>query len=67
MKMDHKRHYQNEQVKNNLYQFEMGNELGADIEEEKTMFKQEYCKDQISNNLNKVNEKHQNQSNQQSK
>ena len=65
--MDHKRHYQNEQVQNNLYQFEMGNELGADIEEEKTMFKKEYCKDQLQNNMNQSCEKQSNQNNQQSK
>lgn len=36
------------------FQFEMGNELGADIEQEKTMFKNEYCKDKlISNNQKK--------------
>lgn len=42
---------------NSLFQFEMGNELGADIEQEKTMFKDEYCKDKLknSNNQNRQN------------
>ncbi|MGN1342993.1 MAG: hypothetical protein ACI4U3_00320 [Traorella sp.] len=34
---------------NNLFQFEMGNELGANIEQEKTMFKDEYNKDKQRN------------------
>ena len=31
----------------NSFQFEMGNELGANIEQEKTMFKNEYEKDKL--------------------
>ena len=33
------------QSSNDLFQFEMGNELGAELEQDKTMFKNEYCKD----------------------
>lgn len=42
----------NKQQQNNLFQFEMGNELGADAEQEKTMFKDEYCKDKLISNNN---------------
>lgn len=43
----------NKQQQNNLFQFEMGNELGADVEQEKTMFKNEYCKDKLNNSNQK--------------
>lgn len=39
----------NKQQQNNLFQFEMGNELGADIEQNKNMFKNEYCKEKKQN------------------
>ena len=38
-----------EKKDNNLFQFEMGNELGANIEQEKSMFKNEYEKDKLKN------------------
>ncbi len=57
--MNHKRNYQplQEIQSDGLYQYEMGYELGADVEEAKTMHKQEYCKDELSQQLRKLNEK----------
>lgn len=47
------REYQNKQVQEDLYQFEMGNELGAQLERNKDMHEQEYQKE----NLNQLQEK----------
>lgn len=55
--MDHKRNYRKDnQVDKNLFQFEMGNELGAELEEDKALFKNEYAKNQLQNNLRKLND-----------
>ena len=43
------RNDQFEKKDNDLFQFEMGNELGANIEQEKSMFKNEYEKDKLKN------------------
>ena len=55
---------QNQRQENDLFQFEMGNELGANIEQEKTMFKNEYEKDKLNRrnrqNNNLSNNKNQN-------
>lgn len=42
---------------NNLFQFEMGNELGANLEQEKSMFKEEYNKDKLNKQNNQKNNK----------
>ena len=42
--MENRRKYNDDQVRSDLQQYEMGLELGADIEEIKTMYKQEYGK-----------------------
>ena len=44
-----------EKQQNNQFQFEMGNELGANIEQEKTMFKDEYNKDKLKKQKNRQN------------
>lgn len=42
--MENRRKYNDDQVRSDLQQYEMGLELGADIEEIKTMYKREYSK-----------------------
>ena len=42
--MENRRQYDNHSLRNDLQQYEMGLELGADIEENKTMYKKEYNK-----------------------
>ena len=49
--MERKKQYtNNEQVQNDLYQYEMGIELGADIEAEKCQHRNEYEKQQSNAN-----------------
>lgn len=47
----------NQQKTNDLFQFEMGNELGAEIENEKRQFKNEYNKNQINSRDSKIVER----------
>lgn len=64
--MERKKQYNDKQVQEDLYQYEMGIELGADIEAEKRNHKNEYDKENASqdfkNNFNQQNQ--QNQKNQ---
>ena len=43
------RNNQFEKRDNDSFQFEMGNELGVNIEQEKSMFRNEYEKDKLKN------------------
>lgn len=47
----------NQQKTNDLFQFEMGNELGAEIENEKRQFKNEYNKNQINSRDSRIVER----------
>lgn len=51
------REYKNKQVQEDLYQFEMGNELGAQIEKMKNIHEQEYHKTSIENHQDQLKEK----------
>lgn len=51
------REYKDKQVQEDLYQFEMGNELGAQIKKMKSLHEQEYLKTSIDNHRKKLKEK----------
>ncbi|NBK97333.1 MAG: hypothetical protein EOM50_04850 [Erysipelotrichia bacterium] len=46
-KLNKRRVYQNKQIEEDLYQFEIGNELGVKLEKNKDMHKQEYQKETL--------------------
>lgn len=60
-KLNKNREYQNKQVEEDLYQFEMGNELGAQLERNKDMHEQEYQKQSINQNLDSCRNQNQKQ------
>ena len=43
----------NKQQQNNLFQFEMGNELGADVEQEKIVIDADYVKEKFQETIHK--------------
>lgn len=46
--MDRKKHYQNPKIQEDLYQYEMGIDLGAEIEVEKSRRLHEYQKERAA-------------------
>lgn len=67
--LNKKREYQSKQVEEDLYQFEMGNELGAQLERNKDIHEQSYKKEKLEQLQqrcrvqNKMNGSNQNQNN----
>lgn len=55
MMRESKRDYQKKVEEMDKSQFEIGNELGAELENEKSMHKQEYQKNSIRQNQKRIN------------
>ena len=66
MNNNKQREYQSPEIQEDLYQFEMGNELGAQLEKNKDMHEKEYQKKSIEQHQQEINYS-QNQNNQKRK
>ncbi|MEG0823828.1 MAG: hypothetical protein RSG07_04915 [Erysipelotrichaceae bacterium] len=56
--MSERKKFMNEEVEEDLYQFELGNELGVEVQEEKNNHLNSYCsktKTTTTNTTNKTN------------
>lgn len=54
--MERKKHYRNPSVQENLYQYEMGIDLGAEIEYDKRAHQKEYEREHSANDFKGAND-----------